>query len=78
MGWVLEETCTLSGSRSTPVAASCLCLLGWGCGWGPVWVWGVCACLCVPFVVGGVCGCGGLFVNCIVVVSILFLFCGFV
>ena len=78
MGWVLEETCTLSGSRSTPVAASCLCLL-----WLGVWVGGLRGCgACVPACVchslGGVCGCGGLFVNCIVVVSILFLFCGFV
>ncbi len=43
---------------------------GWGCGWA-------CACLSSGFSgLGG--GCGGLFVNCIVVVSIFIDFCGFV
>ena len=58
---------TLSGSRSTPAPGS---LRGLGCGWA-------CACLSPGFSgLGG--GCGGLFVNCIVVVSIFIDFCGFV
>ena len=66
----------LSGSRSTPVGCGVcwLRIVCVGCG-VRVWLAGLCALLCV----GCVGWCGGLFVICIVVVSIfVFLFCGFV
>ena len=82
VGWASETVCkhavgfTLNTWLPAPrVVASSLwggCCVGCG---GFVGL-GVCACPCPGRVWLG-CGCGGLFVNCIVVVSI-FKFCGFV